>query len=1113
MTPAENYDLLINKINTFIRKYHFNNLLRGLIFLGAGIFSAYVVITLGEYFGNFNTTLRTILFYFFILLNLGLIAWLVLPPLLARLQLGKTLTHDQAAEIIGKHFHDVNDKLLNTLQLKKQALENADHRELIEASINQKIETLKPVSFPSAVNIRENNKYLKYVIPPAAIICIIAFAAPSILTESTKRLIRHNEYFAPVAPFQFVVMNKSLNAVQGEDLKLELKLTGNKIPAEVYVETASNTFKLDKENITRFNYLFTNLQQSTTFRLTGNGFTSKPYEIRVNLKPVLLHFDADLVYPAYLHKKNETLANAGDLTLPAGTVVNWKFHTQHADALQFKLNNQSIALKPTDDDLFEHRERILKNLFYNISPLNSSVMRSDPASYRISVIADESPAIEVQEKPDSVSLKAFYFNGKIQDDHGFSSLTFHYKVGEKGEERTFSKPVKADLSATQTGFFYFWNLKELGIKAGDAVTYYFEVADNDGVAGPKRTRSPERTLTIPDAAALADELNAGTQAVKQKMQSAVKLAGQIEKSAQKLNQVLLDKNNLSFDEKKQVEELLQKRKELDNLVKEIQKDNKKNLYNRQENQQQNEKLTEKQKQIEDLFNNVLDDKTKEMLEKLQRLMEEDQKDGTRENLSKMQMDNKSLKKELDRMLELYKKLDFEQKLNQSINQLNQLAEEQKKLAEQTKQQEGNNAKDLQQQDKLNKDFQDVKKSLDELQKTNEQGGNKQQFQNPEKEKQSIDQQMQQSSESLKKKDRKQASKAQDSAAKQMKELAEKMEQKESEGEAAENAVDARELRELLKSLVNSSFTQEKIMQQLRGMAPSDPGYIKLAQQQKDVKDNLKTAEDSLYSLSKRIPQIQSTVNQEITAINTKIDQALENLGERQTAQANRNQQFAMTSMNNLALMLSEALDQLQKAMQKGKTGKGKGSQPSMSQLTKMQQQLNQNMQKAREQMQQQGQGQQQPGKSGKQGQGQGLSEQMARMAREQQIIRQTLQQINRDKNKDGTGGLGNLDKISKEMEQTENDLVNKKITDEALRRQQQIQTRLLEAEKAEQQREQDQKRESRTAADMPPGYIKALQDYEQVKTKQTEQLKTVPSALNLYYRQKIKLYFDQLNAK
>src|ERR1700712_4238619 len=141
MNATKNYDLLTSKINTFIRKYYLNNLLRGLIFLGAGLFSAYVVITLSEYFGNFNSFFRGVLFYGFILLNLGLIGWLVIPSLMAYLKLGKTLTHDEAAEIIGKHFNDVNDKLLNTLQLKKQALENAEHRDLIEASINQKIET------------------------------------------------------------------------------------------------------------------------------------------------------------------------------------------------------------------------------------------------------------------------------------------------------------------------------------------------------------------------------------------------------------------------------------------------------------------------------------------------------------------------------------------------------------------------------------------------------------------------------------------------------------------------------------------------------------------------------------------------------------------------------------------------------------------------------------------------------------------------------------------------------------------------------------------------------------------------------------------------------------
>jgi len=1028
---------------------------------------------------------------------------------LAWLRLGKTITHDQAAEIIGKHFTDVSDKLLNTLQLKKLADSNQQQRELIEASIDQKIETLKPVSFPSAINTKENTKYLKWVIFPVAVICIIALAAPSILTESTKRIIRHNEYFAPVAPFKFVVLNQSLSVVQGDDLKLNLKLNGDKLPSDVYIETANNTFKLDKENINHFHYQFSNIQKNTTFRLTANGFISVPYEIKVNLKPSLLHFDVQLTYPAYLNKKNEQLLNAGDLTLPAGTEVKWQFHTQNATGVKFDMNNNRSNAAKSGDDAFEHTEKIYKNSFYKIGPQNENVSRGDSASYRINVIADEPPAITVEEKSDSISSKALYFNGKIQDDHGFSSLTFNYKIGapgDKSSEHSIKHEVKADLTKTQAGFFYFWDMKRLGTKAGDQVTYYFEVADNDGVSGPKKVRSPERTLNIPDQKELNEQLEKGTQVVKEKMQSAIKLAGQIERDAQKLNEMLLNKNTLSFDEKKQIDDLLQKKKELDNLVKNIQAENKKNLVNRQENEQQNQEILEKQKEIENLFNNVLDPKTQDLLKKLQALMDQEQKDATRDELSKMQMDNKSLKKELDRILQLYKKLEFDQKLNQNINTLNQLSDRQQKLSEQTKQQ-GSDTKQLQQeQQKLQQDFQDVKNSLDDLQKQNDSAEQKNDFENPKNEEQKIDQQMSQSSDALQKNNKQKAAQSQQNAAKQMQQMAKQMEDKNQEGEDTQSNIDAQELRELLKNLVNSSFDQEKVMETLKNTNPTDPNYAILAQKQKDIKDNLKTAEDSLYALSRRVPQIQSTVNQEVSSINSHIDESLENLSDRRTAEASRNQQYAMTSMNNLALMLNEALEQLQNSMKNGKSGKGKGKQPSLSQLNKMQQQLNQNMQQMRDQLQKQGGNMSQSQRSG-------MSEQLAKMARQQEVIRQALQEINKEENKNGTGGLGNLDKISKEMEQTENDIVNRRITDELLKRQQQIQTRMLEAEKAQQQRDQDQKRESNVGKDMPPGYIKALQDYQKSKEKQTEQIKTVSPALNLYYKQKIKSYFDQLNAK
>lgn len=53
-------------------------------------------------------------------------------------KLGKLISHEEAAKIIGTHFTDVKDKLLNVLQLKSQSIGYTD-RTLFEASINQKL--------------------------------------------------------------------------------------------------------------------------------------------------------------------------------------------------------------------------------------------------------------------------------------------------------------------------------------------------------------------------------------------------------------------------------------------------------------------------------------------------------------------------------------------------------------------------------------------------------------------------------------------------------------------------------------------------------------------------------------------------------------------------------------------------------------------------------------------------------------------------------------------------------------------------------------------------------------------------------------------------------------
>jgi hypothetical protein len=438
----DNYVYLINKIDGFIRKYYLNKVVKGSIFLASSLLAAYLIITAAEYWGHFDPTVRSVLFYAFILGNSFALAAYIIHPLLAYFKLGTTISYEQASSIIGRHFTPIKDKLLNTLQLKKLSGLNPEQRNLIDASINQKIAELRLVPFTSAIHINENTKYLKYLLIPRAIIVIVFFAAPSILSESTERLINYNKQFVKKSPFSFEILNDQLSVVQGADFTVSVKLVGNEIPADIYLEDGVNTFKLDRENIISFKHIFRNLQKSKKIILKAGEFRSEDYTLEVKAKPTLLDFDVLIEYPQYLNKANEKLENTGDLIIPEGSLVNWKFRAENSDQINLQLNKKSILLNQTQENDFTFSYRALKNLSYSIKPINSDIRTTEIVSYEIKIIPDLLPVINVKQKTDSLNSKLLYFVGQASDDHGFSKLNFNYKILSEKEETAEKVIVK-----------------------------------------------------------------------------------------------------------------------------------------------------------------------------------------------------------------------------------------------------------------------------------------------------------------------------------------------------------------------------------------------------------------------------------------------------------------------------------------------------------------------------------------------------------------------------------------------------------------------------------------------------------------------------------------------
>ncbi len=1114
----DSYSELIQKLDEFIRKYYKNQLIRGLIYAVTAWVGFYLLVTTLEYFGHFSTTMRGVLFYTYLGINIFVLVRFVIIPLSKLYKLGKVISHEQAAEIIGRHFNNVNDKLYNTLQLHKLTNENNDQAALIRASINQKTAELRPIPFSSAIDFSKNKKYVRYAAMPVLVLVVLLFAAPSLLKDGTQRLIKHNTYFEKPAPFRFVVVNKELKAAQQEDYTLNVKLEGKEIPENVYIEIDNNQFKLEKENTLNFNYTFKNIQKSTTFRLLADGYSSAEYELDAIPNPMVLNFELELNYPAYVGRKNEVLKNTGDILIPAGTKVTWNFNVRNVETLNLSFGDTVIAASRSGENNFKYSRTFKSNAVYGVYPSNQYMLSKDSMAYTINVTPDAYPAIQVQEQRDSFSLKQVYFKGMINDDYGFSRLAFAYRFLKSGSDslKHSDAVVYENLTVhrgiTQDQFYYYLNLDNIKINPGDEVEYYFEVWDNDGVSGAKSARSMSNIIKAPTLEELSKQKEADNKALKDEMKENIAAAKKLQKETAEALKKLTEKKTLDYEDKKKLEDLMKQQKELQQKMESLKQQNEDNIKKQSEyNKSESERILEKQQQLQELFDKTMSEELKEKMRQLEQLMQELDKDKMKQALEQMKFDAKDLEKELDRNLELFKQLEMEQKMEDASNKLKELAKEQEKLA-QNAEDKNSDSKDLEQkQEELNKKFEDIKKDLKDAEQKNSEMENPVDLPKTAEEQKAVDQNQQNASNQLKQNNKKGAGKSQKNAAEKMEEMAQKIDQgmQQAEQEQAEEDMDA--LRALLENLIHFSFDQEKLMTDLKGIDVNNPKYIQLSQKQRKLKDDAKVLEDSLFALSKRVPQIESMVNQEIASINRNAESAISHLQDRQVPVARSEQQYVMTSVNNLALMLSEALQQMQQQMQQQKSsnsackkpGKGKPTS-SASMMRKMQEELNKQMKQMKEGMKP-GEGQKKPGQ-GKQGQSGNMSEQLAKMAAQQEALRQMMQEYNQQNNSDGK--LGNLGDAMKKMEETERDLVNKRITEETLNRQQEILTRLLESERAEREREQEEKRESNTAKDQIYHNPAQFEEFKKQQARETELLKTVPPTMNSFYKNLVNSYFQ-----
>ncbi|MCL2131708.1 MAG: hypothetical protein FWH36_04545, partial [Lentimicrobiaceae bacterium] len=564
-----NRNILASKLERFVRTYYNSIVLRGSILCVITLVVLFLFIIIPEYFLYFSSLVRGLLFYCFLGINAFVLTVWVVVPLLKKWGYGKRLSYEDAARIIGKHFPEIDDKLLNVLQLQSmQATVKPAYVELLLASIEEKTQYVKPFQYQAAVDFRKNLRYLKMAVIPLLITLFIGVWNHQLLTAPTQRIVNYNQYYEKPAPYRFVLENSELTAFQNEDFVVNVRIEGEEVPQEAFIQVGKAAYKLQKNSNTSYSYEFKNLQRTTEFYLFTEEVRSQDFTLSVQPKPIMLSFSMQLDYPSYLMRLPETIENRGDISVPQGTKVTWKFNTRNTDEVIFSTEETKSVIAVAKDK-GTHSLRLMENLTYSVSNKNKYLLNSDSLHYFITVIPDQYPSIDVMVMNDSAFFDRFYFKGVVQDDYGFTKLTFNYIISDKsGKEiskNNLSIPIRGNTTAQE--FYHYFDAQTLGLEPSQTLEYYFEVWDNDGVNRPKSTRSTTLVFALPSLEELDRQSETANAQTRSDLSKLLKESEKILKSIDELKRKLVDKSQPTWEEKKQMEQLIN---QLQNIEREMQ---------------------------------------------------------------------------------------------------------------------------------------------------------------------------------------------------------------------------------------------------------------------------------------------------------------------------------------------------------------------------------------------------------------------------------------------------------------------------------------------------------------------------------------------------------------
>lgn len=896
-----------SQLERFIRRYHLVRLIKGsILFVALGIVFFALVVGL-EFFLWGSSFFRQLLLWTFISVEGMLFIMLVLPSLLRWMRLSKGISKLDAAKIIGQHFPEIQDRLVNLLELSNLS-ESSD---LLHASIAQRSSELSFFTFEKAARFAPVKKAVYFLgIPAVVFLCIWLFDFGEDFSNSYTRVVSYNVAFTKPSPFDFIVDVPNKVVVADVPVAIRVKTIGNVIPEEVRIVIDG------MEQVLQFygefyEFTFVPPAGTSTFYFKGGGYSSKEYDLIAAAAPLISSLEVRVSPPKYTKIPSFTAEGVGKLAVPYGSLLSMSVQGKSISAIDFLCSSDTLSFSSTENG-FILTEQMFKSRFGEVAAYNDSVMLREIIPLQLNVVNDSYPDLNVTVGVDSSKVLARnVYRAKFSDDYEVAKIQLTYKAVS---DTVYSTVILAKPLAAQGSFEYVFP-DGLDVQNDTGYEFYFEAIDNDIFSGGKSSKSGLFFST------LLNELDTENAILNQQKQSVAELEKQVQDVRK--DEIVLEtlikegaqSNSVSFSDQQSMNSVFKKQQEQQRALQEVAKRLKEQLQEVNPLDEESNALLKERLERQELEAK----KTEKLLEELSKLAQKLDRDELLKRVEKLAIKQGGSQRNLSQLLELTKRYYVAEKAALLSSELARFAEEQGELLKDSLHLEIK----MDKQAALNKEVEDVEQQLQEMLKDNQKLLKPMDFPVEIPELLEMKKEMGEALDGLKRKDKSEL-KHQKKATNLLNRISDKLKSP-SGGEGQQIKEDAEMLRGVLENVVLFSKAQEDLMNQFDVDGTNQFNFGYGIRRQQELRDLFSHVDDSLFALSLRQMSLAERVNDQVESIYYNMDRILSVAAEQEITEAVMHQGFVLTGSNDLAALLADLLDAMEESLNNN-SGSGDGGE-------------------------------------------------------------------------------------------------------------------------------------------------------------------------------------------